>query len=328
MATMTDVLARTASGSRTPPSEPVGERRRPAAVGALLAACWSALAGVLPAAAVAIVGWFATTGGTASGALRVGMDAWLVAHGVPIELTGGQFGLTPLGLSVLPILLLCRAGAWVGRTCDVSRIRYVAASVVVLAAGYGGCAALVALVARTDGAVPDLLRALVHAAALAAVCGGAGIVAMSGHGTRLWQSVPEGVRATMYGGAAGFVALTTGGAVLLAASLVAHWPRLTALTDGLAPGLVGLVLLLAVNLAYVPNAAVFAGTFALGPGFAVGTGTVVAPTGVGLGQLPAFPLLAALPIGEAPPTWLMGLLSLPIAAGVVAGVVTLRRFPA
>ena len=322
---MTDVLPRAASGAPPPPD---GEQRRPVALGALLAACWAALAGVLPAAAVAIIGWFATAGGTAGGALRVGMDAWLVAHGVPIELADGRFGLTPLGLSVLPVLLLCRAGAWVGRTCEVTRIRYVVAGIAVVGAGYGGCATLVAFVSGADGAAPDLLRAFVHAALLAMVAAGSGIVAMSGHGSRLWQAAPDGVRAAVCGGAAGFVALTTGGALMVAGSLVMHWPRLTALTDGLAPGVIGLVLLLVVNLAYVPNAAVFAGAFALGPGFAVGTGTVVAPTGVGLGPVPAFPLLAALPVGEAPPTWVMGVLCLPIAAGVVSGVVAVRRFPA
>ena len=49
MAAMTDVLPRAASGAPPPPA---GEQRRPAALGALLAACWAALAGVLPAAAV------------------------------------------------------------------------------------------------------------------------------------------------------------------------------------------------------------------------------------------------------------------------------------
>jgi Family of unknown function (DUF6350) len=328
MSAMTDVLARTTSGSRTPPKAPVGDRRRPAALGAFLAAGWAALAGVLPAAAVAVVGWFATAGGTAAGALRVGLDAWLVMHGVPVALRDGHFGLTPLALSVLPVLLLCRAGAWVGRTCDVTRIRNVVAGVAALAVGYAGCAALVALVARTEGAVPDLVRAVAHAAVLAGVAGGLGVAAMSGHGSRLWQAVPEDCRAALYGGAAGFVALTTAGALMVAASLVVHWPRLTALADGLAPGPVGLVVLLVLNLAYAPNAAIYAGAFALGPGFAVGTGTVVAPTGVGLGALPAFPLLAALPVGEAPPAWVMSFLVLPIAAGMVAGVVALRRFPA
>ena len=50
-----------------------------------------------------------------------------------------------------------------------------------------------------------------------------------------------------------------------------------------------------VNAAFVPNAALFAGSFLLGPGFAVGGATLVSPGAVVLGPLPVVPLLAALP---------------------------------
>src|SRR6202020_3460279 len=80
-----------------------------------------------------------------------------------------------------------------------------------------------------------------------------------------------------------------------AAALATHLPEYARLSDSLEPGAVGSLLLLVTQLAYVPNAIVWAIAFTLGPGFAFGTGTTVAPTGAVLGQLPAFPLLAALP---------------------------------
>ena len=46
---------------------------------------------------------------------------------------------------------------------------------------------------------------------------------------------------------------------------------------------------------WLPNAVLFSGSYLLGPGFAVGAGTLVSPTLVVLGPLPMFPLLAALP---------------------------------
>ena len=55
------------------------------------------------------------------------------------------------------------------------------------------------------------------------------------------------------------------------------------------------MLLLLVQLAYVPNAIVWSICYTLGPGFAFGAGTVVAPTGSALGPLPLLPMLAALP---------------------------------
>ncbi|MEQ4205104.1 DUF6350 family protein [Actinopolymorpha sp. B17G11] len=323
---MAGVLTRPSAG--VPEHPRVADHPRPAAVGALLAAGWAALAGALPCAAVAVVAWFVTAGGTAPDAFRVGVDAWLLAHMVPVALPGGAFSLAPLGLSLLPFVLLCRAGAWVGRTSEVRRVTQVCAGLLVLAAAYGGLAALIAILARTGDAAPDVLRAFVHAGVLAGVAGGAGVVRVSGHGVRAWRRVPEDVRAALYGGVAGISCLVAGGMLLVACSLVVHLGRLGELVAGLAPGISGLPVLLGMCLAYVPNAAVYAGTYALGPGFAVGTATVVAPTGVALGPLPAFPLLAALPVTENPPGWVMGVLVIPIAAGVVAGLAAIRCYPA
>ncbi len=62
----------------------------------------------------------------------------------------------------------------------------------------------------------------------------------------------------------------------------------------------------------VPNAALFAGSYLLGPGFLVGTGTMVSPTLVSLGPVPMFPL-AALPDNGATPAWAAYLIAVPPA---------------
>ena len=93
------------------------------------------------------------------------------------------------------------------------------------------------------------------------------------------------------------------GSILSVGSLIAHLGQFRALTDTLSPGPIGSLLLLLTEIAYVPNAVVWAIAFCLGPGFAFGAGTVVAPTGAALGSLPAFPMLAALPSGHVP-AWL------------------------
>jgi hypothetical protein len=89
--------------------------------------------------------------------------------------------------------------------------------------------------------------------------------------------------------------------------------------------MVGGVLLMLVGVAAVPNAVLCAGAFAAGPGFAIGTGTVVAPSGVTLGAVPAFPLLAALPAEGAQPWWIKGLVGAPLLAGLVGGIVVVRH---
>jgi hypothetical protein len=76
---------------------------------------------------------------------------------------------------------------------------------------------------------------------------------------------------------------------------------------------------------------IWAIAFALGPGFAFGSGTVVAPTGSALAQLPAFPMLAALPPGlhGAMPGWIEPtVLAVPYLAGGVGGVLLVRAAPA
>ena len=123
--------------------------------------------------------------------------------------------------------------------------------------------------------------------------------------------------------------------MLAGASLAVHLPEVKAASDALAPGVGGAALLLLAQLAYIPNAIIWAVAYTLGPGFAFGTGTVVAPTGLALGAVPVFPMLAALPAGIGPagarpggPGWVpIAVLALPYLAGVFAGVVTVRIAP-
>ena len=76
--------------------------------------------------------------------------------------------------------------------------------------------------------------------------------------------------------------------------LSAYKPAVTALN----PGIFGSVLLLLASLCYLPNSVIWAVAYMLGPGFSFGIGTAVSPSGSALGAIPAFPMLAALPVGH------------------------------
>jgi Family of unknown function (DUF6350) len=121
--------------------------------------------------------------------------------------------------------------------------------------------------------------------------------------------------------------LTAAGAVLVGGSLAYHHEEAADVYRMLDPDRVGGVLLMFVEIAYLPNAVIWGTSFAVGPGFSVGAGTSVSPTGVFLGALPSFPLLAALP--EPGPAPLVSLLALtaPFLAGIVGGALTVRSFP-
>ena len=60
------------------------------------------------------------------GVLRTAGMLWLVAHHVGFTVRGaGHIGLLPLGLVLLPGVLLAMAGRWVVRAGEVTRLRHV-----------------------------------------------------------------------------------------------------------------------------------------------------------------------------------------------------------
>jgi hypothetical protein len=104
-------------------------------------------------------------------------------------------------------------------------------------------------------------------------------------------------------------------------SLLAHFGAAGDLFAQLAPDFVGRLALLLLCAVLLPNAAVWAAAYALGPGFAlVGR---MGPLSTAAVQAPAFPLLAALP---GPGRSLLGLsaLALPPVAGAVSAVLVGR----
>ncbi|CAM5270774.1 Integral membrane protein OS=Streptomyces tendae OX=1932 GN=GUR47_16700 PE=4 SV=1 [Streptomyces tendae] len=124
---------------------------------------------------------------------------------------------------------------------------------------------------------------------------------------------------------AGAAVLVGGGALLLAVSLVWHWAATGEAFLRLTEGWSGRFAVLLLCLTLVPNAAVWAAVYALGPGFLLGTGHVVAPTASApAALLPPFPLLAAVPdAGPGTPLhWAAG--AVPLAAGAAVGWFTAR----
>src|SRR6201992_3211125 len=233
----------------------------------------------------------------------------------------------PLGLLFIPGALLWRAGRWVVRTGDVARLRHVGYATLALALPYALVSGALALAARSSLTTPSLALAVLEPFLVALVAGGLGGAHALAPWRRLIRLLPVRSRSVTIGALATLFLLIAAGAVLSVGSLVAHLGQFRALTDTLSPGPIGSLLLLLAEIAYVPNAVVWAIAFCLGPGFAFGAGTVVAPTGAALGSLPAFPMLAGLPAGHGP-TWLSLLvLAIPYLAAVAGGVLTVRIMP-
>ena len=317
---MTETLARPAAA---PAVEPAG---RPPIVAGALAALVAVAAGLLLVVLVVVGGW-AADGRSAGGvgtAVRAGARVWLVAHGTALDLPTGRYALAPLGLTVLPLVLLWRAGRAVSRGLGASSVRAAVRAALVVVVPYAALTGAVALVTGTGPVRPSAVSALLAGAVVALLGAGAGALRPE----RLWRAawLALGPRAgrTLPAAATALGTLLAGGALLAGGSLAVHGSRAAELFGATAPGPVGGLALLLLGLAHLPNAVVWGACWLAGPGFAVGVGTAVGPFGHELGAVPALPLLAALPSAGAP-GWAAGLaLLVPLGAGALAGRVLHR----
>jgi hypothetical protein len=137
--------------------------------------------------------------------------------------------------------------------------------------------------------------------------------------------VPASVRIVATCGAVAGGIVLAGGALVWGISLALHGSQATAIMRTLHPGTSGATGLLMASLVLVPNAAIWGASVTLGTGFSIGTGSSVGPFGVSVGDVPALPLLAALPHNGVPPWYAASLMLIPVFAGVVAGVLLVRR---
>jgi len=330
------VLTRSVADTRQPGGDsklvPSGAAR-PLAITGAIAACAAAGTGLAVLTMLALIGWIAAphAGLGLTGVLRTAALLWLIGHHVGFALPGaGRIGMLPLGLVLLPGALLWRAGRWVVRAGGVSRLRHVGYAALALAVPYAMVAGALALASSSSMATPSLAQAVACPFLLALTAGGLGGARALTTWPRLVGLLPDRLRSLTVGTVGALAVVVAVGALLAGGSLAMHLKEFRGVEGTLDPGAVGAVLLLLAQLAYVPNAIIWAISFTLGPGFAFGTGTVIAPTGSALGQLPAFPMLAALPSGVhpgVPPVVSVSVLVVPYLAGAFGGLLMTRAAP-
>lgn len=247
---------------------------------------------LLPTSFIALLAW--ATAGSATGntgdPLRAALWIWLGAHQVPFDLLlppanlAGHLSYLPMGAIVFPILAI-RAGLI--RTLD--RLDH-DTSLMPLARGlfalqYSAAVMLLSYFSSTTTIKPLWYMAPIFILPLV-------LVTAATVGRRLTFG-----QAALYGSRV--IALLLGiSSIILGVSIFTHLHMVKTLTTVLEPGILGGLLLLLLNILYIPNAVVATLGYFSGAGFAVGTGTIVAPWSFNLNSIPAFPLLGALPTGE------------------------------
>jgi hypothetical protein len=315
--------------------------RRPLVVLATVAGAAAATGTLVVCLALGVAGWFLTDAGahgTPSDGLRVGALAWLMAHGSGVHVAGALVSLMPLGITLACGWTTWRIGHRLGdsisghgpdaeRIADGERDWTVPAAALLYSAGYVMVAVVTAALASTAATAPDTSRVLLWSFLLCGVLGAPAIAIGSGRAAIWTATLPASLVATA---AACRRVLGTWLLVSLLAFLAALVMDVdTALnvTSQLHTDTGATVQLVAISLLVVPNAVVFSGSFLLGPGFTVGTHTIVSPSVVTIGALPMFPLLAALPDTGPTPAWTSALVAVPPVVAAVGAMRAQRHHP-
>jgi hypothetical protein len=325
---------------------PAGNRadaahRRPLVLLAALAGVGAAAATLVVCLAGGVAGWFLTDAG-AHGAprdgLRVGAIGWLMAHGSGVHVEGVAITALPLGLTLLAAVVVWRLGLRLGDSvsghgpdadaiADGMRDWTVPSATAVFTLGYAAVAVLTHHLAATPATAPSLARTLVWAALLCGLLGGSAIAVGSGRAA-IWASfLPLSLRAAASAARRALLWYAVMSAVVLGVALVIDWDGAVNVMSQLHTSPGAATLLVGLCLLVTPNATLFTGSYLLGPGFTVGTHTLVTPTAVVLGPLPMFPLLAALPDNGPTPGWAGALLAIPPLVAAVAVFRALGRYP-
>jgi hypothetical protein len=243
----------------------------------------------------------------------------LPGAGDPITLT-----IAALGFALLTVLLGVRAGRRIAE----------ARHVVIGQLASLGTFALVALGASFSAGDAAARPSIVQGVLLPTLVFAVGLVTGVGRGlaearrgaapfepliSRWRPEVRVVVATALRGGAAAAATVLTLAALLTALAILVSYAEIISLYEGLHTEVLGGIAVTLGELAFLPNLVIFTASWLVGPGFSIGTGSLVSPLATQLGPIPAIPVLGALPTGQLA-FGFVGLL-VPVLAGFLAGAI-------
>ena len=292
---------------------------------------------VVPALAAQVAG--TSSSATALDAVLIALSILVLGHGGGVVLSTGVIDgavtLTPVGLQILLVLLAALNLRRVGRRLQLVRedgvlrvgaLREAGVALAAFAGTYAIGLSILAAIGRSAEATPVVTSAFVSGALVSV---GGGLIGLlwslrreatsTVPGVRVLDLLPAPYDAVARAAAIALLGLVAAGLLLVLVLAAFRVPAQTALFDQLAPGIVGGLVLLLLQLALLPLLAVWALAVLLGGTVVVGTSTGISLGEAQTGVLPALPLLGILPDPGGFPAWTWALMLLPaIAVGLGA----------
>lgn len=301
---------------------------------------WAAagIGGVLSAAVMWVLvcgafalGWIAAPDLSSSAVFTGGTRAWLLTYFAGAHLAGLNITIPPLGLTMLALVVGAGIAAFATSQARLAapeeltgrQRRALALRVMYL---FTLAHALTVLVPSFVVATAEQsARALVGAIAIGALASGVGAIRTAQwHVTAEW---PEWARTIPAAVAVGLLVMQVTGALVVTLALVTHRDQVIALHESLQPDPLGSVLLLVLQLLWLPNVVIWGSSWALGAGFQLGSGSMVTPAQTEIAMLPAIPILGAVPDAGRGSQLALWWLASGLVAGAACALVVLRRRP-
>ena len=242
---------------------------------------------LFPLSFIALFAW-ATAGstyGTTSDPMRAAVWLWLGSHLTPFHITSneitGYLSYLPIGAAIFPILTM-RVGY--RRVLESVSNKKIGRAYFILS--YLIVYLLLAVVASNSQVSVDWFRGVPTLLVLL-------LLATTNLNAEHLVKIPFYFFAIMLGL----------GGLLLSISLILNFSTAKNLTIVIQPGILGGLLLLLLQLLYLPNIIFTCLSYGLGSGFSLGSATDITPFIFNLREIPAIPVLAALPNGKYP--WLI-----------------------
>ena len=284
----------------------------PRSVAGVIAGVWASAMSLLLFLFVIVLAWVLAPMGSGQfgDVVRASASIWMLANGGALQWQGATLSLPPLVLTFVLLLFMRRAGSWLADAVDAHDASSAKQSYAFAIAAVASMQLLVGASLQNETLHASLGRSLLGAVVVSAVGFGWGL------GRVLGIELPEAWHIHRVSVQRYIVALVAGAGTLVVVSGMVHWRAFVDVLRAVAGDFTSTAQLLLTCIAFLPTLVLWFVSALLGPGFAFGTGTHIALSGVEIGALPPIPLLTLIP--NNPPTWTALLYVMPVAAAIWA----------